>query len=50
MRHDHVRNGVSPVDGCEMCELLVKQVKSDEAKEPSGRMPPWLWEKDKDDE
>ena len=49
MRHDHVVNGIAPVEGCEICELLIKAVKSDEAKEPDGRMPPWLWEKERDE-
>jgi hypothetical protein len=42
-RHDHVRNGIAPVKGCEICDLIVRAVKSDEEKEPDGRMPPWLW-------
>lgn len=45
-RHDHIRNGVAPVPGCDICILLIKSAKNDEEKQPEGRMPPWLWDKD----
>lgn len=47
MPHDHVTNGVAPVEGCPICELLVQGSKNAEEKIPDGRMPPWIWEPEK---
>jgi hypothetical protein len=43
-RHEHVRNGVAPVKGCVICDLIVLAAKNGEKKEPDGRQPPWLWD------
>lgn len=40
--HDCVRNGIDPVPDCPACLLLVLSAWRFEAKEPSGREPPWL--------
>jgi hypothetical protein len=48
-KHDHIKNGIAPVEGCEICDLIVKSALHDVDKEPDGRMPPWLWEKERDD-
>lgn len=43
-RHEHVRNGIAPVKGCEICDRIVKSSLHNEEKEPDGRQPPWLWD------
>jgi hypothetical protein len=48
-RHDHVRNGIAPVKGCAICDLIVLAAKNNDEKEPEGRQPPWLWDDGRDD-
>lgn len=49
MRHDHVSNGIAPVKGCAICDLIVKGARRDAKKEPEGRLPPWHWTDNKED-
>ena len=47
MSHDHITNGIAPVKGCKVCELLIKAARKD--RRPEGFMPPWLWLNDQED-
>ena len=40
--HAHVVNGIDPVKGCELCDLLQKSAEHFANAEPSGREPPWI--------
>lgn len=48
-RHrDHLRNGVAPVRGCAECAAMVRAAWRNQNKLPSGRLPPWIWDDDDD--
>lgn len=48
-RHrSHLVNGVAPVRGCAECAEMVKAAHRD--KTPSGRLPPWIWDNEPEDQ